>query len=119
MKTLSQRSKIFILTILAFSPAFVQLYYQSIGDTVIGSIPQVFVHILVPVIAVVWIKKISIKESILLPITTEYMKESKKTAYLITIIGSLVSIATIYGAYLILGIYVDFPALVGDLEIKY
>jgi membrane protease YdiL (CAAX protease family) len=119
MKTLSRRSKIFILTILAFSPSFVQLFYQSQGDSVIGSIPQVFVHILVPIIAVIWIKRLSIKQSILLPITAEYKNESKRLAFLITIIGSLGSIVTIYSAYKILGIYVDFPALVGDLEIKY
>lgn len=116
---MTKHTKIIIILLLALGPALAQAIAQYYTNFLAGLPLKVLVHIVVPIVAVMLIRHLSLKDSILLPITHEWKPDSKKFSIWMTLIGVAGSLAIIWTAYVVLGRYVDFPALVSDLRVKY
>jgi len=116
---MTTKSKIITIVCLAFLPLISHIIAQFYSSFLLALPLKIFIHIIVPIVAVMIIRKVSLTESILLPITREWKPEAKKFAYKITIVGIVLAVAIIWIAYKTLGIYVDFDNLVLDLQNKY
>jgi len=92
------KSKILIvLFVLALLPSIAQFIVQAMNSYGIGLAIRLFIHIFIPVIAVMYLTKGKLKESFLLPLRLKNKKETIKFA----ILGSLGAIIIILGAFFV------------------
>lgn len=99
--------KIILLVVAALIPTFYQLLTTGLQNYWVGLILRAASLILVPVFSVMYIKKLSIKDSFKVPLMFKKSKYFRR----LTIIGCVGSLLFIAGATLILLNLIDFNAI--------
>jgi uncharacterized protein len=106
---MNKNKRLMGLVFLALLPMIIQLIVQSWNSYGLGLIIRIAVHILIPVLAVYYLTKLTVKESFLLPLKLKNKGETIK----LSIIGGVGAIVIILGAFFIFnkGGLIDFEMM--------
>lgn len=107
------KKRLYGLITLAFLPTISQLVVALFQNYGVGLIVRILTHIIIPVIAVMYFTKISLKESFLLPLHLKNKKQVLKWA----LIWSLGAIIIILTAFFSLKHLIDLTAISSSLAL--
>ncbi len=111
--TLSKNKIIALLIIILFIPTLNQYIATYFQDYFIGLALRIIIHVILPIIGVMLITKVNIKEAFLTPL------RPKKQSLLWGTLGSAGALILILGAFLILKHTMDFSAITSSLNEGY
>jgi len=106
------KKRLILLFIAAFLPTIAQIIAKIFGSYGIGLAIRILVHIIIPVLAVTYVSKISLKNAFLRPL---HFKNKKKTIILAAI-GGLMSLIIILTSLFIFMSLLDFNSIKESLE---
>ncbi len=107
------KKRIIGLLLLALLPTIVQFIVEAFGNYAIGLVTRIIVHIIIPVLAVSYVTKITLKEAWKLPLQ---FKNNKKTI-IWSLIGGAGTLALILGLFFPLKSLIDFSIIAENLAL--
>lgn len=107
--------KIISLVIASFAPALCQFFATYFGSYWIGLVLRLFVHIILPIVVVQYIRKLSFGESFLVPLHFKSSKFFKQIVFFGCFLGGGLIVATT----VILLRYINFDAIADNLTSNY
>lgn len=106
------KKRLILLFIAAFLPTIAQIIAKLSGSYSIGLTTRILVHFVIPVLAVSYVSKISLKESFLRPL---HFKNKRKTI-LLAFFGGILSLIIIVVSLFIFMNLLDFNSIKENLE---
>ena len=106
------KKRLILLFLAALLPSIAQLFAYYIQSYGAGLIIRIVFHLIIPIIAVSFFTKISLKNSFLLPLHLH----NKKTTFFLAAVGSMAAFIIICGALFIFNEMIDFNLIAQTLN---
>jgi len=106
------KKRVYGILLLALLPMISEVFVDFVGNYGIGLVVRLFVHLVVPVLAVSYVLGIGYKKAFLMPLQLK----NKKVIFYQSLIGSIGAIAIIVGALFIFLKMLDFGSIAGELS---